>query len=161
MKLYIFLLAPLVIACNYSTNNNNVDPIKKDTFLKNNPTPDQSDTTHILTFYEFLDAIKKNDSSEFLNFITVEKEFPSDWVKSSNIDTLISLIESRDRCRCVLNPISSYIPSKEKANLGGYAILILNSYRNNKPLKFSLWACPTTNEKDVKEILIWNKLREK
>ena len=153
MKIGFIFIFPLLTACYDSTNSTNQELLKKDTLYNKSPVATISDTAHSWTLYEFLDAIKKN-------FITIEKEFPADWVKSPDVDTLLSLIESTDRCRCVLNPISSYIP-EEKANLGGYAILILNSYRNNKPLKFYLWACPTTNMKDVKEILIWNKSREK
>ena len=117
----------------------------------------QSDTTKHLTLYEFLDAIKTRDAPKHLNFLSAVEKFPIDWIKASDIDTLISLVESKEKCRCILNPLSSYIPIDEKADLGGYAILFLNSFRNNKSVEFGLWACPETDKDDVAELLNWKK----
>src|SRR4030095_14567463 len=134
MKFTYVLIILSILSCKESdpdnSSNSNIELNTK-----------QSDTTKNLTLYEFLDAIKTRDAPKHLNFLTAEEKFPIDWIKASDIDTLISLIESKEKCRCVLNPLSSYIPINENADLGGYAILFLNSFRNNKSVEFGLWAC--------------------
>jgi hypothetical protein len=88
-------------------------------------------------------------------------KFPSDWVKKADIDTLITLITSRQKCNCILNPLSSYIPIGDSADLGGYAIAILNAHRQNRPFQIQTWTCPKTNQKDVDDLTRWSDASQK
>lgn len=112
--------------------------------------------TSNMSVHDFLKAVKIDDSSDF-NVITMEKEFTKDWIKEAEIDTLMTLITSREKCKCILNPMSSHIPIGDSADLGGYTIEILKAYRQNRSFQFKLWACPKTNEKEVNELTTWNK----
>jgi len=103
--------------------------------------------------------ITQQDSSLELYFLTLEDDFPHPWVTATDIDFLITLITSKEKCPCIKSPESSTIPT-ESADLGGYAIRLINSFRANQKLSFSLWSCPRTNEKDVQELTKWWKAQQ-
>lgn len=104
----------------------------------------------------FLSAVvKKNDKDAPINVITMTDEFPEDWVKESDIDTLMTLIQSTKKCNCILNPLSSYIPINNDADIGGYAIIFVNSFRQKTKIKLGLYNCPKTDKQSVKEINNW------
>ncbi|ACF13481.1 hypothetical protein Ctha_1016 [Chloroherpeton thalassium ATCC 35110] len=98
-------------------------------------------------------AIKVNEGY-FSVGITMVDKFPNDWVKREHIDTLISMIDSKDTCGCFLNPLSSYIPSG-CAEKGGYAALFIKSFMDNKPVSFGLYACPKVDKKLNEELISW------
>jgi hypothetical protein len=102
---------------------------------------------------QFLNILKTN-KNDFM-FITVKDTFPDNWVTISDIDTLIKLLKSKDTCMCVVGVYSSYLPFRENANLGGYAIEFIKSYKEKKRLNFALWACPKTNEKEADALMEW------
>ena len=120
-----------------------------------------SDSIHWLTPGQFtpisfLNAvIKKSSKTSFLNVITMVDEFPVDWVKPSDVDTLVTLIKSTKKCNCFLNPLSSFIPTNENADVGGYAIIFLNSFRQKTKVSLGLYSCPQTNKKSADEIIKW------
>ena len=90
--------------------------------------------------------------------------FPDDWVKKENIEPLIKLLKSQEKCYCIVNPLSSYSASSESATVGGFAIELINSYRLKKKLSFGLWSCPETDERKANEIIAWwekEKMRSK
>jgi hypothetical protein len=87
----------------------------------------------------------------------MHNNFPDDWVKKSDIDTLIQLIESTQKCDCYLSPLSSTIPTNVCANVGGYAIIFINSFRLKKKVDLGLYSCPKTDKKSVQEIKTWWK----
>ncbi|CAN5544684.1 hypothetical protein BH10BAC2_BH10BAC2_37860 [soil metagenome] len=82
-------------------------------------------------------------------------DFPDFWVNANDIDTLITLVESKQKCYCFLNPLSSHIPFGDSADLGGYVIRIIKAYKENRRLSFGLYSCPKTNEKDAEELIKW------
>ncbi len=152
----------LFAACgqNKPTNTENtIDSIPTtkhtDTLQKN------SDTVHWLTPMEltpisFLNAvIKHNDKDTLIYVITMVDEFPVDWVKQSDIDSLVTLITSTKKCNCFLNPLSSYIPTNKNADIGGYAIIFINSFRQKSKINLGLYSCPKTDKKSVEEINEW------
>ena len=102
---------------------------------------------------ELLQILTKKEGE--LNFITVENDFPDKWMKESDIDTLINLISSKTKCKCLVNPLSSYLPTTEESDLGGYAIMFINSYRKDKQIKLGLHICPKSNEKEISELRKW------
>ncbi len=107
------------------------------------------------TVYDFLKFIKLYKAGNSFGFVRMTQEFPSDWVKEADIDKLMTLIASREKCNCILNPMSSNIPIGDSADLGGYAIAILNAHRQNRPFQIQTWACPKTNQKDVDDLTRW------
>jgi hypothetical protein len=163
IKYYFFsLIILLFIACGQDKPakvENTIDTIQItkqiDTLQYN------SDTFHWLTPKEFTPSsflnavIDKNDKDTIINVITMEDDFPVDWVKHSDIDTLVKLITSTKKCKCFLNPLSSYIPTNKNADIGGYAIIFINSFRQKSKINLGLYSCPTTDQKSVEEITKW------
>ena len=108
-----------------------------------------------LTPCSFLELVKqKGNVNDRLGVYDMTDDFPNNWIKHSDIDTLITLVNSKASCNCFLNPFSSYIPH-EKADLGGYAIKLIKFYKENKKVSFGLYSCPTTNEKEANELIKW------
>jgi len=105
----------------------------------------------------FLDKVTiNNGDSKHLNFITIEDDHTSiNWIKLQDIDTLIALTKSKKQCRCVVDPLSSYLPTNDYAELGGYAILLLKQYKDKKDIRFGLYDCPKTDEKAADELIKW------
>ncbi|NVN95853.1 MAG: hypothetical protein HXX18_11275 [Bacteroidetes bacterium] len=104
----------------------------------------------------FLNAVvRKNDKDTLINVITMVDDFPIDWVKKSDIDTLMTLIKSTKRCNCFLNPLSSYIPTNISADIGGYAIIFVNSFRQKTKIKMGLYSCPKTEKQSVEKLTKW------
>ncbi len=83
-------------------------------------------------------------------------KFPIDWVKREHIDTLITMLDSKNSCGCFLNPLSSYIPNGF-AERGAYAAIFIKSYKDKQPVSFGLYACPKIDEKLNKELIDWWK----
>jgi len=90
-----------------------------------------------------------------INVTTMADSFPNDWVKASDLDSLMALIGSTTKCNCFLNPLSSYIPTNENADIGGYAIIFINSFRQKTRISLGLYKCPKTDKESVDEILEW------
>ena len=90
-----------------------------------------------------------------INVTTMADAFPEDWVKASDIDSLISLIGSTTKANCFLNPLSSNVSRNESADVGGYAMIFINSFRQKQKVSLGLYNCPKTNKEAVDEILKW------
>jgi hypothetical protein len=103
------------------------------------------------------DVAYKSNENHKINVISMVDEFPNDWVNESDIDTLITLIQSTRKARCFLDPQSSYLPISDNADIGGYAIIFINSFRHKTKTKINLglYNCPKTDDKSVAEILKW------
>jgi hypothetical protein len=114
-------------------------------------------TPESMTPLQFLATIKQKDSSVPLGVLTMLDSFPEDWAKKKDIDTLIKLVNSREKCYCFLNPLSSHIPN-DSADLGGYAIQLIESYKGKKKLSFGLYACPKTNKIQADKLVSWWKV---
>jgi len=103
----------------------------------------------------FLKAVTtKEASSRQMDFLTIMDDFPKHWIKKTDIFKLGALLKSKEKCKCVVNPLSSYLPVNDSADLGGYAIMLLTAYKENKQISF-LWLCPTANEKKANQLLTW------
>ncbi|MDD4970614.1 MAG: hypothetical protein PHT07_14405 [Paludibacter sp.] len=97
-----------------------------------------------------------------LNFITLAGEFPDNWVKSKDIDYLISIINSNKKCCGYMNVYSSYI-STDHGEIGGFAIIFLNSYMTKTKINLGLNCNPKTDKKNIKKIENWyrNEFKKK
>ena len=92
-----------------------------------------------------------------INVTTMLNDFPLNWVKSSDLDSLVTLIGSTTKCNCFLSPLSSYVPAEEIADVGGYAIIFINSFRQKNRIDFGLYNCPKTNKESAEEIIKWRE----
>ncbi|QBZ97569.1 hypothetical protein [Flavobacterium sangjuense] len=101
----------------------------------------------------FIRELKKKNE---LNVSTIESNFSKNWVKSKDLNSLISLVDSKEKCNCYLNPLSSYIP-KDSAEVGGFAIEFLKAFKENRKLDLGLYYCPKVNEKEAEELKSWWK----
>lgn len=96
-----------------------------------------------------------DDKNEDMQYAMMMDDFPIGWVKDSDIDTLMTFIDSEDKCYCFVSPLSSYLPIAEKANLGGYAIIFINSFRRGEKVSMGLHNCPQTDSAISEDIKQW------
>lgn len=89
-----------------------------------------------------------------LNIVTMKGEFPKDWVKSSDIEYLISIMDSKQKCCGYMNIFSSFISSKD-AEVGGFAIIFLNSYISQTRINLGSNCNPKTNPASIRKIETW------
>lgn len=162
IKYYFYILPILLVAaCRQQETNSTEKTIDKKQEVVNDTLQYHVDsirwmTPEQFTPISFLDAVvNKTNQDTILNLISMMDEFPLDWVKQTDIDTLMTLINSTKKCRCFLNPLSSYIPTNESADMGGYAILFINSFRQKSKISLGLFSCPKTNKQSIKEINQW------
>jgi len=112
-----------------------------------------------LSFIEAVIISESKDKSQV--FYTMHDKFSENWVTYKDVEKLIPLISSEKKCLNFMNVYSSYIPADDYSNVGGYAILFINSFRTKSKIKMGLYNCPKTNKKAVNEILIWWKKYKK
>lgn len=94
-----------------------------------------------------------------LNLITLSGEFPENWVKDDDVEYLMSLIKSKKKCCSYINIYSSFITT-EQAEVGGFAIIFMNSFIENKKINLGLTNSPKTDTKAVERIESWYKNRK-
>ncbi|MBS1600624.1 MAG: hypothetical protein JST75_20535 [Bacteroidetes bacterium] len=108
---------------------------------------------NVSTFLQKVNNAKHHESE--VNILVMTNDFFDTWVKPSDIDKLIRLVKSKVKCDCFVSPLSSTIPFKDSADLGGYAIAFIKAYKEKKKVNFGLYACPKTNNKDADELIKW------
>ena len=132
--------------------NNDVNFRQSENFLKDYANPKSYNSLSLLE----LIRIKKLKNNE-TDFFTIINEFPTNWVKYEELEKLINLIDSKEKCKCLLNPLSSNIPTKEQGSIGGYTVLLIKSFKNKTKIDIGLYYCPKTSEKEIIEIKKWWK----
>ena len=108
--------------------------------------------------FVFLDAVMKyNEENKFFATVVVGlNDFPLNWVKREDIDSLIHILQSKIRCQCFFNIIYSGVPNyHDYSELGGYVIEFINSYRQNRKVDLGLYRCPKIDNDKIKDILYW------
>ena len=104
-----------------------------------------------MTPFSFLELMKKGAKS---GIVTIANDFPATWIHEEDVKELIKLVNSREKCGCFLNPLSSRIPTEE-ATVGGYAIALISAYKEKRKVDFGLYACPETTKQKVDALLKW------
>lgn len=97
--------------------------------------------------------IKKYNKTPF-NFVSMMGDFPEDWVKPNDIQYLITIMRSKEKC-CGFKNIYSSTISDENGEVGGFAIIFLNSYISNTKINLGSNCDPKTDEESVKRIERW------
>jgi hypothetical protein len=98
--------------------------------------------------------IEKYNKDSKLNFVTLSGEFPENWVKPNDVRYLISIVHSKEKCCGYMNIFSSTI-SNENAEVGGFAIIFLNSYISQTKINLGLNCNPKTNPASIRKIETW------
>jgi hypothetical protein len=149
MKKILIILSFLFLA-SCKKNNPNKEDIKYSDLYKDYLKPES------INCFMLLDSLKMYEERKNLNAFIIANQFPKNWVKLDDVKKLILLIESKEKCKCLVDPLSSYIP-KQNADIGGYAILFINSFKNKSKIDIGLYSCPETNKNDIEEIQKWWK----
>ena len=150
------VLLPFIITVAFSINSNGFFNLKnnkieqeKFLYVKN---------LDVKSFFKlFTEKYKKN--SKF-NSITLAGEFPENWVKSTDVQYLMSILNSKKKCCNYMNVFSSTF-SNEEAEVGGFAIIFLNSYIYHTKINLGLNTAPKTDAKSIQKINNWYQKKTK
>jgi hypothetical protein len=103
----------------------------------------------------FIDALTSGYHPDFsVHITTMMGDFPENWVKRHHIDSLIILVDSKTKCNCFMNPLSSFV-SNDSSEVGGYAIIFINSFRYGKKVSLGFYTCAKAEEASAEEIKKW------
>jgi len=155
MKKIILLLSILftVLAGSYWLYDFKKNEAKKEYYKPLSPKDFEPET--------FISLLKeKYNQSSKLNSVVMTGEFSENWVKPNDVEYLISIIESKEKCCGYKNTFSSYI-SSEDAEVGGFAIIFLNSYISKTKINLGLNCNPKTDKEEVQKIETWYKTVQK
>lgn len=97
---------------------------------------------------------EKYNKDSKLNFVTLSGEFPEDWVKPNDVQYLISIMHSKQKCCGYMNTFSSTL-SSENGEVGGFAIIFLNSYISQTKINLGLNCNPKIDMVSIKKIETW------
>lgn len=155
----LFISTFLYISCgqnNSTTTNNLSNDTSKVTSEKTSEGVTQFWLTpKNLTPYSFLEIMKwKGPASNIPAVIVMTDSFPDNWIKREDIDSLIKLVNAKEKCNCFKNPLSSHIPN-DSADIGGYAVALIASFKQKEKVSFGPYACPKTNKKEADELIQW------
>lgn len=145
MRQLIFTLMVItLISCSYDAKNhsNKMNVGESKIYDLNTLKP--------LEFIEILRGV----NSKGLNNITLERDFKENFLTKEDIKTLIPLIHSKEKCKCYVHVLSSYLPN-DTSELGGIALMFIDDFKNKRNPKIGLWHCPKVDEKKIKEIEEW------
>lgn len=108
-----------------------------------------------LTVKSFIKLFKeKYDKNSKLNSVTIAGDFPENWVKPTDVQYLISIMRSKEKCCGYMNIFSSFI-SSENVEVGGFAIVFLNSYISKTKINMGLNCNPKVDNESIKKIEKW------
>lgn len=103
-----------------------------------------------LEFIEILRGV----NNEGLNNATFEGDFKENFLTKDDIKALIPLIHSKEKCKCYVNILSSYLPS-DTSELGGIALMFIDDFKNKRNPTMKLWHCPKIDNGKLKKIETW------
>ena len=96
---------------------------------------------------------KYNKDSAF-NYVLMLGEFPNNWVNPNDVHYLMSIMRSKEKCCGYMNLFSSTL-SIENGEVGGFAIIFLNSYISNTKINLGSNCNPKTDEESIRKIESW------
>ena len=145
--IFPFILIILIGASSHAFSNFKSNEFEQGKFL-------QPKNLNVKSFFKLFIQKYKRDSK--INYITLSGDFPKNWVKPNDIDYLVSIMKSKEKCCGYMNIFSSTI-SNEEAEIGGFAIIFLNSYISKTKINMGLNCNPKTDIKSIKKIEKWYK----
>jgi len=106
---------------------------------------------------QFLDILSNGfDSLSKMNFLTTG-DFAKNWVSLEDLNYLMKLIHSTEKCLCVVKVWSSFEPFANYSKIGGQAMNMVESYKNKVPYFPGLWTCAKNDSLRAAEIGKWWK----
>ena len=108
----------------------------------------------------FIKILKERYNKTPLNSVTMSGDFPDNWVKPNDVQYLISIMYSKEKCCGYMNIFSSHL-STEDAEVGGFSIIFLNSYIHKTKINLGLNSYPKTDKESIKRIEEWYKSVQK
>lgn len=146
-RILLLLIITVVLAGGFLFYNFQIKETKKEYYKTLSP-KDLDPKTFITIFKE-----KYNKDSK-INFVTMMGEFPENWVKPKDVPYLISIINSKEKCCGYMHIFSSYM-SNEDAEVGGFAIIFLNSYITKTKIDLGSNSNPKTDKESINKIEDW------
>lgn len=89
----------------------------------------------------FISLFKERYNKTSINTISLVGDFPDNWVKPNDVQYLISIMYSKEKCCGYMNIFSSTLLT-EDAEVGGFAIIFLNSYISKTRINLGLNSNP-------------------
>ncbi|MDQ6531493.1 hypothetical protein [Flavobacterium sp. LHD-85] len=131
-------------------------------FKENKELKEYSKTIYVkdLNPKSFIELCKKRYNKTPINSVTMAGEFPENWVKPNDVNYLISLMYSKEKCCGYMNIFSSHI-SKEDAEIGGFALIFLDSYISKTKINLGLNSYPKTSKESIRKIENWYRKTKK
>jgi hypothetical protein len=110
-----------------------------------------------LSLSEYIDILKIKDPCPNGEYrLTTFGNIGDKWITDSDIENLINLIDSEDPTYCIIQMMSSNLPTPtDYSTLGGQIMDILDAYRLKKQYPYFLSSCSKNDEKRKTEILNW------
>jgi hypothetical protein len=96
---------------------------------------------------------KYNKDSPF-HFVSIMGDFPNNWVKPNDVQYLMSIMHSKEKCCGYMNVYSSTLLT-EDAEVGGFAIIFLNSYISKTKINLGSNSNPKTDKESIEKIKNW------
>ena len=111
---------------------------------------------------QFINSLRNPKQGRFIiNSIRTVGQTDSTWINEHDLEYLISLIDSKEKSRCIVQSISSQRADWDDiSTIGAQVTQILNCHIKGNPYPKSLNYCPNENEELKKEILNWWNNRE-
>ena len=106
--------------------------------------------------YQYIELLKiDSNKTKNLKILTIGIQTKKDWVTKNDIDTLITLISSKEKAKCVMQITSSSMPIGDNSTIGGQVMNIIEAFKDHKPYPTTLTSCANTDEDRIKKINQW------
>ncbi|MDA6068579.1 hypothetical protein NJT12_03000 [Flavobacterium sp. AC] len=103
----------------------------------------------------FIKVFRENyNKDSAFHFVSMIGEFPDKWVKPNDIQYLMSIMRSKEKCCGYMNMFSSTLVT-DNGEVGGFAVIFLNSYISNTKIKMGLNCNPKTDKESIEKIEKW------
>ena len=156
---YFFIVFFIIFSLQSYSQDDNINQFYEDNLKINGNEFLRVKDLDVRKFINLFTSRYKQSSS--LNIVTLAGNFPENWVKLSDIEYLISEINSTQKCCAYMNMLSSNVPEKY-AEVGGFATIFLNSYITNSKIKLGLNSSPRVSKIETERIMNWyNNLKNK
>ena len=106
--------------------------------------------------YQFIELLKiDKDNLSQVNILTVNMQTTENWVTKKDIDSLMTLIYSREPAKCVMQVVSSHLPIGDNSTIGGQVMDIIEAFKENKSYPTILTSCAKTDQERIDKLTKW------
>lgn len=149
---YIFVVKIFFLSSLYSQNaSSNYDSLKNDAQVNIGD----------ITVIEFIESLIENERNKNeISVLLVHGTVDSNWIKKSDVEFLMNLIDSKQDAKCIFNISASLVP-KGKSTIGDHAIRLIEVYKSKNKFPDEFLICPKYDRKKRKEIKKWWLLEKK